>query len=102
MHNKLHKVTGVPLSSAEAEHRMLNEHIHEALKPVHRSGSQRRATNTSMRPDRYLPRERSPRMIVVRVVFTAEEHLEAQQLIERRAREFQSVRRVPDCRRSSG
>ena len=57
-------------------------------KSEHRTGSQLRTVNSWARPGFHQMRKSSPGMIVERVVFTAEEHLEAQRQIERRAGEL--------------
>lgn len=57
-------------------------------KPIHRTDSQTRTANPRRRMELYQMRKPSPGLIVERVVFTAGEHLEAQQQIERRAREI--------------
>jgi hypothetical protein len=63
-------------------------HTSTENKPTRRRGPQSLAVNAWWPAQRQQTAEQSPRLIVERVIFTAEEHREVQQQIERRAREL--------------
>jgi len=87
MTNKFHKATDVHLQSTETKRVVLNSHIHQAPKKVKGNVTAHEIT----RPADALCDRREHPMFAERIVFTVEEHLRAQEQIERLAHDLWSA-----------